>query len=338
MKGTTLHRWTLALLITAGCGYDSTDPGRYDPPTAVLNEGLWIVSGSASAIERLAFSQLVTSGTPSPVTTVTTASASLAALNSIAFDADGAMWIASQDASLLLAFSPARLAASGLQVATRVIAPTAGSLNRPIGIAFDRRHRLWVLNSVNGTMVRFDGAGASAPAVVIAGVGHPSALAFDATGSVWVADIRVSTVAKYSAAQLEVSGSPAPEVVLSATQSSLANPSGLAFDATGNLWIANLGNETVVSFGPAQLGVTGSPVPRVTLSSTEASLASPAGLAFDGEGSLWVMNVDGPLVKLARAELAATGTPSPSVRLQLDGLSSFWGVAFWPKPNGLPLN
>jgi sugar lactone lactonase YvrE len=345
MNRTTLRRWMLAglLTITAGCSYDSTDPGRYGQPNDVLNEGLWIASGSAAAIERLALSQLVASGSPSPVTTVTTASASLATLNTIAFDVDGTMWIASQEASLLLAFSPARLAASGLQVASRVIAPTAESFNRPIGIAFDRQHRLWVLNSQNGAMVRFDAAqiaasGAPAPAVVITGIGHPSAFAFDAAGSLWIADIRVSTLAKYSAAQLEASGSPAPQVVLSANQSSLANPSGLAFDAAGNLWVANLGTETIVSFGQAQLAATGSPAPRVTLSSTDASLAGPAGMAFDGDGSLWVMNVDGPLVKLGRADIAATGAPRPSVQLTPNGVARVWNVAFWPTPNGLPLN
>ena len=347
MPGTTLPRTLISVLltVTAACGYDSTDPSRYDPPPPepALYEGLWNASGSAAAFHRLALTQLLSGGKPSPVATVTTASASLGALNAMAFDTDGSLWIASQDASLLFAFSPERLAASGLQVANKVIVPTGGSLSRPLGIAFDRQHRMWVVNSASGTMVRFDPAqlvtgGTPVPAVTIAGLGHPSALAFDASGAVWVSDIATSTLMKFAAAQLEASGAPAAEVVLRATRSSLVEPAGLAFDAAGNLWVANVGNATVVAFGPAELAVTGAPPARITLASNVESLPEPTGLAFEGDGSLWVMNFDGTLVRFARGQLGASGEPEPTVRLVLNELTEFWNVAFWPKPNGLPLN
>jgi hypothetical protein len=44
------------------------------------------------------------------------------------------------------------------------------------------------------------------------------------------------------------------------------------------------------------------------------------------------------LEKFSRASLAATGAPSPSVRVRLIGYTLFWNVAFWPKPAGLPIN
>jgi len=62
------------------------------------------------------------------------------------------------------------------------------------------------------------------------------------------------------------------------------------------------------------------------------------GLAFDGDGNLWVVGGGGVLTEFARASLGVTGAPVPSGRFQLAGYSLFWNVAFWPKPAGLPLN
>ena len=82
--------------------------------------------------------------------------------------------------TLLLAFGPDRLNASGPILATRVIAPIDGSLQRA------KRHRVRPAASLvgrdgaNGTIVRFDpsqlaAGGQPVPAVTITGIGHPAA-------------------------------------------------------------------------------------------------------------------------------------------------------------------
>ena len=129
----------------------------------------------------------------------------------------------------------------------------------------------------------------------------------------------------------------APQVVISTTGTSLVNPAGIAFDADGNLWVANASNQTVVAYTPAQLVATGSPVPNIILS-CNASLGNPVGLAFDTDGALWVVGDADAVEKFPRASLGATGAPTPSVRLTLANYTLFWNVAFWPKPFGLPLN
>ncbi len=133
----TVLRTTIALLlpVAAGCGYDSTTPS---PP---LPTGLWIASGSPSAILRLDPSQLSGTGDRTPATAITTPSARLYTLVAIAFAAAGDLWIASQDDSLLLGFAPGTLTSSGFRAATTVIAPTAGSLSGPTGLAFDSQRR-----------------------------------------------------------------------------------------------------------------------------------------------------------------------------------------------------
>ena len=322
-------------------GYDSTSPNY--PPVPSSEDGLWTASAFNPAIFRLAPSQLLTDGTPTPATSISTTSADLFNMNGIAFDTDGTMWVTSQDDSTLVGFAPAALAKSGSTPATIVISSTAGSLSGPTSLAFDPQHRLWVSNSANGTIVRFDRAqlatsGAPVPAVTIAGLGLPTGLAFDNAGSLWVADTRRRKIASFTPAQQAVSGFIAPSVVISAVATSIVNPTGLAFDASGNLWFTNPDSRSVASFTQAQLAATGSPAPSVVVSSDGASLSVPVGLAFDAGGSLWVINAAGQLEKFATASLGATGAPAPSVRLKINDGTLFWSLAFWPKPAGLPVN
>jgi hypothetical protein len=169
-----------AFTIALGCGYDSTTPYPSPAPGPSVREGLWTASGSSPAILRLEPNQLLTSGNRMPATAISTPSADLFDLNSIAFAIDGTMWVTSQDDSMLVAFAPTSLARSGSAAAAIVISSTNGSLSAPTGVAFDRQHRLWVANSGNGTIVRFDPAqlmssGSPVPSVIISGLGKPAA-------------------------------------------------------------------------------------------------------------------------------------------------------------------
>lgn len=341
----SIRRSTVAALLAlaAGCSGDAPLPTSDPSPVTRPDDGLWTASGNPAAIVRLAPGQLGASARAVPATTIATPAATLSAFNTVAFDDGGTLWVASADDSLLLAFSPAALAQSGAHDASVVISSNARSLAGPIAVALDHQHRVWVANAGNGTLVRFDPAqlarsGAPAPAVVISGVGRPSAIAFDAAGSLWVADPRAATLSKYSVAQLLASGSPPPQVVISSPAGAISGPRGLAFDAEGTLWVANVGNATLVAYTRAQLGGTGTPTPHVTITSPrEGVLALATGLAFDAAGSLWVMRADGLIEKLERGALAASGEAVTSLQLALDGYAAIRGAAFWPKPPGLPL-
>ena len=66
----------------------------------------------------------------------------------------------------------------------------------------------------------------------------------------------------------------------SATLTGLNDPDALAFDASGNLYVANTGGNTVSEFAP------GSTTPTATLT----GLNDPYALAFDASGNLYVAN------------------------------------------------
>ena len=337
------------MLLATGCDYDSSGypsgPGTVYPPapTRLWAEGLWTVSGVPGEINRLDASQLLTTGTLIPATRLSTPSASLFTLNSIAFDNQGVMWVASEEDSVLLGFIAGNEGATGSVTPAITINPIAGSIAAPTGIAFDTDGSLWMANIGNGTIVRFDKSqlarsGTPIPTVTITGVPHPSGLAFDASGTLWVTDLRANTVSRYLRGQLLTSGDKEPAIVLSSNANSLVNPSGIAFDSFNNMWIANNGNESVVEFRPPERTSSGSPAPALTLRPTQAPLGGPVGIAFDAEGSIWIAGAQGVLSKFTAASIAASGPDEPVLQVKLQNNVLLWSIAFFPKPVGFPLN
>jgi sugar lactone lactonase YvrE len=341
----------IALSLTLGLAFacaaaDATRP-RADAVAAApahTPAGLWLASTDAPAMLQLTPSQLAAGGHVSPTAVVRATTVRLHSLVGMAFDRAGRMWVASQGDSLLLAFPPLQRDTRGPRAVESVIRSTDRSLSAPVGIAFDARHRLWVANFGNGTLARFDPeqiatSGAPAPATVIGGLNRPAALAFDRAGALWVSDLHAATIVAYGPDQLERSGSPSPRVKLTGARHSLSAPSALAFDSDGDLWVANVGNGTVVEVDAAQLAKSGAITPRTTLSEERSGLIdSPAGLAFDDDGSLWVAGLDGNVTSFTREQLVASAPTAPSMSVTVDGHGLLWGAAFWPRPAGLPLN
>ena len=333
---------TLAYLLpsAAGCANDAIMPHSSGSlPSA--QDGLWTVSGSTSAVLRLDPAQLGDTARGEAATVITTSSANLNTLAAVAFDTAGSLWVIGLDEPTLVALDPEALRSSGSRLARTTITPIAGSLKSPTALAFDSQQRLWVAD-FTGTLNRFDveqlaTGGPQSPAVVLRIPGNPASIAFDASGALWVSDNILNVISRYTPAQLTITGSPVPDVVLSAANLSLVNPAGLAFDASGNLWVANIGGRTLASFTPGQLSRSGSPLPNVQITTNDGSLAVPVGLAFDADGNLWVIGGTGALTSFSRASLGASGSVDPALRIQIDGRSLFWSIAFWPVPDGLPL-
>jgi alpha-tubulin suppressor-like RCC1 family protein len=122
----------------------------------------------------------------------------------------------------------------------------------------------------------------------------PSGVAV-ANGKIWVADSENSRVEEYT-----TSGEYVTQVT------TLANPTGVAVDASGNVWV------TSYSYGTAQeFSVSGSEVKEVTRFSTP--FGGLEGIAIDPRGNVWVSSATGH-----RAE---EYSPSGSFEMTLG-----WGV------------
>ncbi len=278
---------------------------------------VWIpTSGTIAGYDA---SQLASSSSPTPAV-VTTASG----LNEgSVFDRNGNEWVTSFTGNTVKSYTPSQIAASGNPTANVTISATSGSLSSPIPLAFDSSGNLWVGNYGNATLVQYTAAqlttsASAVPNVILSATAGslvgPGGLAFDTGGNLWVANANNSTLVKFTAAQLASTGSPTPTVVLTASAGSLSRPFGVAFDGSGNLWVANLSNNTIVKFTSAQLASSGSPAPAVVLTASAGSLNGPCALAFDNGASLWVYNTFArTLVRFDASQLGVSGAPTPPV-------------------------
>ncbi len=225
---------------------------------------LWSLSSVNNTLLEFPPSQLAKSGAATPSAGIT---ASLDRPASLAFDRDGNLWVANLGNDTIVMYTAYQLGnvtnpSPGLVIS----ANTSGfspSLHGISSLAFDQGGNLWVLNaSTPETLVQFTPdqlmrSGKPVPAVTInTSLQAGSEIAFDALGNLWVTDYGGSAVLKYTAAQLAQSGGPSPAATIHAMNGSVSNPAGLAFDSSGNLWVANVGNNTLVEFAADQLPTT----------------------------------------------------------------------------------
>jgi sugar lactone lactonase YvrE len=170
--------------------------------------------------------------------------------------------------------------------------------------------------------------GGSMPPIVItaAPAGGPSsanALAFAPSGDLWVANAvgpsGSGQLVRYTASQLTQSGAPAPanlisDVVSDAGLDSIAGPAGMAFDRSGNLWLANSLNNTLVAFSSDGGSIASAPYVQVYDNGTHWSGLN--GLAFDAAGKLWLTGAAShTVVRLDVTALNGTVAATPSAIL-----------------------
>jgi sugar lactone lactonase YvrE len=212
--------------------------------------------------------------------------------------------------------------------------PTASNLNGPGRVAGDSHGNVWVADSGYSRVLQYAtplSTGKAAGVVIgqpdfttgsgcpglnpttAADLCTPNAVTFDSSGNLWVADSNSHRVLRYTPpftnhmdATLEL-GQPSGTAFTSGianngglAASTLAAPAALAFDSSGNLWVADKGNNRVLKYsapfsnGMPAVAVLGqgdftSNSPNQGNASPSAnSLSAPQGLQFDSDGGLFV--------------------------------------------------
>lgn len=264
------------------------------------------------------------------------------------------LWVA--NGTTVLEYIPSQLTAGVVNVAPHVMI-TGGAVGTPQGVTFDSSGNLWVMDpgaTVDGAantpaLLKFSStqlaalatSDSPAPVAIITSTSFafPQQSVFDSKGNQWVTDHNNNTVLVFTASQLSATGTNAtvPAVVISSA--AFNGPLGIAFDSSGNLWIANNGGVPVAGSTTGAMSATGTSIvevaaahlpapgsgmltpdltPDMTLSDDgNNSIQGPWELAFDAAGNLWSSNSGGTfsLVKFAKASLAATGSPTPAVTI-----------------------
>ncbi|MDR3697507.1 NHL repeat-containing protein [Mucilaginibacter sp.] len=220
----------------------------------------------------------------------------------VAVDGAGNIYVADNINHLIREIGPAgvvtTLAGSGARGNTN--GPAAGaSFNYPQGVAVDATGNVYVADYGNNlirkistaglvtTLAGKDPAGANNGVDTAATFNQPTGVAVDAAGNVYVADEGNNLIREISPAGVvsTFAGSGAPGAGNgTGTNASFNGPTGVAVDASGNVYVADYGNNMVREISPAgavtTLGVSGT--------STSKLFKGPYGVAVDAAGNVYV--------------------------------------------------
>ncbi len=207
------------------------------------------------------------------------------------------------------------LGANGNVAPTATIAGSNTGLGQPDGLAFDASGRLYVSNAYpySVTIYAPGASGNVAPVATIGGSNTglitPDGIAFDASGQLYVTNpqgfgVSGGYITIYAAG---ASGNVAPTATIAGSNTGLSypnNPSDVAFNSSGQLYVTNPSSSMVTIYAA---GASGNVAPTATIAGSNTGLDYPWGLAFDASGQLYVAN--------------ATYSPSGSVTIYAAGAS-----------------
>jgi sugar lactone lactonase YvrE len=220
---------------------------------------------------------------------------------------------------------------------------TSATFSSPIGLAFDASGNLVVADKMNHTLRRITPAGVTSTFAGAAGVSgtdnsavptsarfnNPSGVAIDSAGNLYIADTFNHTIRKITPAGL-VTTFAGVEQSSGTTDgtgpSALFNsPTGLALDASGNIYVADTANATIRRITPAGTVSTFAGLPTISghknndgSAGTDAWFNQPQALAFDTAGNLYVADTGNAAIrKITPARVVTTlalndGTTPPA--------------------------
>ena len=201
-------------------------------------------------------------------------------------------------------------------------AATNANLNYPAGMTFDASGNLYIADEHNNRIRKVDTkgvittvAGKSGAAsysgdggvATNANLANPIGVAFDVFGNLFIADAGNNRIREVNTNGIitTVAGTNGYVVLYSgdggaATNANLSFPTGMAFDAFGNLFIADEGNNrirkvdtngiitTVAGNGPSNNGLLHGSYSGDGGAATNATLYQPFSVAFDASGNLFI--------------------------------------------------
>jgi len=160
-----------------------------------------------------------------------------------------------------------------------------GQFSEPHGVAIDSSGNVWVTDSLNDRVQKFNSKGEYLSQFGGTGTGNgklswPQGIAIDASGNLWVADSGNNRVQKFNSKGEYVSkfGSAG------SGNGQFYEPIGIAIDSSGNVWVIDSANNRVQKFNSSgtyqsQFGKEGS---------GNGQFSEPHGIAIDSSGNLWV--------------------------------------------------
>lgn len=207
---------------------------------------------------------------------------------------------------------------------------SAARFNFPYGLAVDINGDVYVADSANSTIRRITPGGEvttfagvagesgaedwTEEATEVARLGMPIGLTIDAIGNVYVSDARFHTIRKIDRqgriTTIAGNAGRPGESDGYRTAASFNFPFDLAFDRGGNLWVTDSNSHTIRRITPdgrvtTEFGVAGT-AGSADGDAETARFNRPAGIAFDDDGDLFVVDANSHTVRRIDASRQVT--------------------------------
>ena len=293
-------------------------------------------------------------------------SAELNTPDAVAFDASGNMFIADAGNNEVRKVTPAGVISVFAGTGTAGYtgdggAATSAKLNTPASLAFDSLGDLFIADSGNkvirkvtpaGIISTFAGNGTNGYSgdggqATSAELNTPSGVAFDSSGDLFIADTGNKVIREVNTSGVISTFAGNGTIGYSgdgglATAAELNGPQSVAFDASGNLYIADSGNEVIrkvtrsgiiTTFaGNGTTGYSGNGGPA-----TSAEFNQPWAIAFDAVGDMLIADKGNSVIR----EVTTTGvitTVAGTGTTNYTGNGSAAGAATFNSPKGVVFN
>ncbi len=275
----------------------------------------------------------------------------------VATDSGGNLYVADTWNSTIRKITPAGVVTTLAGVGSQGSADGTGSAARflnPYGVATDSGGNLYVADTYNYTIRKITPAGVVTTLAGLAGsfgsadgtgsaaqFGHPTGIATDSGGNLYVADAYYSTIRKITPAGVvtTVAGLAGSVGSTDGTGSAARfyNPSGVATDSGGNLYVADSYNCTIRKITPAGVvttlaGLAGS-FGSADGTGSAARFWEPKGVATDSAGNLYVADsINNTIRKITPAGVVTTIAGLAGYQGSADGTGS---AARFNSPSGV---
>ncbi len=153
-----------------------------------------------------------------------------------------------------------------------------GGLRNPSGVTFDAQGALWIADTGNGRVLRFDTGRRQFIGEIGAasGVKRPIAVYGDAAHGVWITDSAISNVSRHNYGGMRAGGL--------GDNRRLHDPAQIAIDKAGRIYLAETGKDRLHVFAPNGDSL----LTYETPGSRSGPLKAPAGVALGPNGEIYL--------------------------------------------------
>ncbi len=245
----------------------------------------------------------------------------------IAIDKSNNIWIVTNESQLLTTALETNLieltSASNYALSGALVIPLTG-FGKANGITIDGSGNVWVSIfdglGLMGGIVEFpysviSNPSATGPSIAASAnffgtpnnlpdptgsIHGPVKMAADHAGNIWIANYYGDSVTELPVSAITASGATgasiqAASVTIVGGNTGFNSPTGIAVDQEGNVWIANIGNNSVTELPATAISAAGATATTIAtaainISGGTTSFSGPTGIAVDGAGNIWIVN------------------------------------------------